>query len=215
MRIREKLYQISELTGSNFKQETYRLLRIYRATPHCTTKFATADFTYFDCKFHTTLPIGVTSREHDFDELYQRDVEKKMQMKSYADNKRYVKTSEHQIEDSVGKKAFNKASPPHETKPLQVKSRKGTRMVAKRPEGSTITRSTAHFNKVPFSSLVKRNNGAPPNGQQDLSVSQHGALRKMGALARGRVKRLPLGGRGSGFAHTGAPAGKLAITTSG
>ena len=157
MRIREKLYQISELTGSNFKQETYRLLRIYRATPHCTTKFAPADFMYSDCKFHTSLPIGVTAREHDFDELYQRDVEKKMQKKSYADNKRYVKTSDNQIEDSVLVciKAFNKASPPYETKPLQVKYRKGTRVVAERPERNTITRSTAHFKKVPFSSLVK------------------------------------------------------------
>jgi len=160
MRIREKLYQISELTGSNFKQETYRFLRIYRA--HCTTKFAPADFTYPGCKLHTTLPIGVTSREHNFDELYQRDVEKKMQKKSYADNKRYVKTSENQIEDSVLVciKAFNKASPPYETKPLQVKYRKGTRVVAERPEGSTITRSIAHFKKVPFSSLVKPNNSA-------------------------------------------------------
>ena len=81
-------------------------------------------------------------------QLYQRDLEKKMQMKGYAENKRYVKTSDIQIGDSVlvRRQAVNKASP------LQVQYRKGTRVVAKRPDGSTITRATAHFKKVPFSS---------------------------------------------------------------
>lgn len=43
-----------------------------------------------------------------------------MQMESYADNKRYVKTSDIQIGDSVlvRKQAVNKVSPPYETEPL-------------------------------------------------------------------------------------------------
>lgn len=60
MRILKKLYQISQLTGSNFKQEVYRFLRAYRATPHCTTKVAPADLMYPNHKFRTRLPIGVT-----------------------------------------------------------------------------------------------------------------------------------------------------------
>ena len=154
MRILKKLYQISQLTGSNFKQEVYRFLRAYRATPHCTTKVAPADLMYPNRKFRTRLPIGVTPRAHEFEELYQRDFEKKMKMKGYADNKRYVKTSDLQIGDSVlvRRQAGNKATPPYETEPLQVQYRKGTRVVAKRADGSSVTRTTAHFKKVPFRS---------------------------------------------------------------
>ena len=101
MRVQKKLYQINKLTGSNFKQEVYRFLRAYRATPHCTIKIAPADLMYPGHKFRTRLPIGVIPREHNFKELFQRDLEKKMQMKGYADNKRYVKPSDIQVGDSV------------------------------------------------------------------------------------------------------------------
>ena len=84
MTVLKKLYQISKLTGT-----------------HCTTKIAPADLMYPNRKFHTRLPIGVTPREHDFEELYRRDLEKKMQMKCYADNKRNVKTSDIQLRESM------------------------------------------------------------------------------------------------------------------
>jgi len=86
MRVLKKLYQISKLTGSNFKQEVYRFLRAYRANPHCTTKIAPQDLMYPGRDFHTRLSIGVILRKHNFEELFQRDLEKKMQMKGYADN---------------------------------------------------------------------------------------------------------------------------------
>ena len=77
-----------------------------------------------------------------------------MQMKCYADNKRNVKTSDIQIGDSVlvRRQAVNKATPAYETEPLQLQHRKSTRVVAQRPDGSTITRTTAHFKRVPYRS---------------------------------------------------------------
>ena len=77
-----------------------------------------------------------------------------MQMKGYADNKRYVKISDIQKGDLVlfRRQAVNKATPAYETEPLQVQYRKGTRVVRKRTDGSTITRNTAYFKKVPFRS---------------------------------------------------------------
>ena len=42
------------------------------------------------------------------------------------------------------------ASSPYEGEPLEVQYRKGTQVVAKRRDGSTVTRSTAHFKKVPY-----------------------------------------------------------------
>ena len=109
---------------------------------------------YPNRKFRTRLPIGVTPRVHDFEELYRRDLEKKMQMKCYGDNRRSVKTSDIQIGDSVlvRRQAVNKPTPAYETEPLQVQHGKGTRVVAKRPDGSTITRTTAHFTRVPYRS---------------------------------------------------------------
>ena len=78
MRELKKLYQISKLMGLNFKQEVFRFICAYRVTPHCTTKVAPADLMYSGHKFRTRLPIGVTPREHNFEELFQRDLEKKM-----------------------------------------------------------------------------------------------------------------------------------------
>ena len=43
----------------------------------------------------------VTPREHNCEELFQRDLEKKMQMKGYAVSKRYVKPSDIWVGDSV------------------------------------------------------------------------------------------------------------------
>ena len=58
MSLLKKLYQISKLTESNFKQEVYRFLRAYRATPHCTTKIGPAELMYPSRKCRTSLPIG-------------------------------------------------------------------------------------------------------------------------------------------------------------
>ena len=163
-RVLKKLYQISKLTGSNFKQEVYRFLRAYRATPHCTTKIAPADLMNPGRKFRTRLPIGVIPREHNFEELFQRDLEKKMQMKGYADNKRYVKPSDIQVGDTflVRQETSNKATPAYETEPLQVQYRTGPRVVAKRPDSSSITRTTAYFKKVPFRSIEEAHQWSSP-----------------------------------------------------
>ena len=174
MRVLKKLYQISKLTGSNFKQEVFIFLRAYRATPHCTTKVAPVDLMYSGRKFRTRLPIGVTPREHNFEELFQRDLEQKMQMKGYANNKRYVGDSV-----LVRTEAINKAKPAYEAEPLRVQYRKGTRVVAKRPDGSSVTRTTAHFKKVSFGSMEEAHrwsssewptepvNESPPRSRED------------------------------------------------
>jgi len=138
MRVLKKLHQISKLTGLNFTQEVYRFLRAYRATPHCTTKIAPADLMYPGRKFRTRLPIRVIPREHNFEELFQRDLEEKMQMKGYTDNKRYVKPSDVQVGDSVlvRKEAINKATPAYEAEPLQGGSQKARWQLHHKDHGS-------------------------------------------------------------------------------
>lgn len=155
IRVLKKLYRICQLTGQVFRQEVHRFLRCYRATPHGTTKLAPVELMFPGRRFCTRLPVWVIPRQMDFEELFQRDLEKKMQMKADADRKRNVKTSDIQVGDSllVKQDFSSKASPPDEGEPLEVQHRKGTQVVAKRRDGSTITRSTANFKKVPYQTL--------------------------------------------------------------
>ena len=53
----------------------------------------------------------------------------------------------------VRREAINKTTLTYEAEPLRVRYRKGTRVVAKRPDGSSVTRTAAHFKKVPFGSM--------------------------------------------------------------
>ena len=129
----------------------HRFLRCYRATPHGTTRLAPAELMIPGRKFRIRLPVGVVPRHLDFEELFQHDLTKKMQMKAHADRKN-VKTSNTQVEDAglVKQELSGKASSPYESDPLEVQYRKGTQFVAKRRDGSTVKRSTAHFKKVPY-----------------------------------------------------------------
>ena len=103
-------------------------------------------------KFRTRLPVGVIPRQLDFKELFQRNLEKKMQMKGHADRKKNMKTSDIQVGDAVlvKQEPSSKASLPYEGEPLEVQHRKGTQVVAKRRDNSTVTKSTPHFKKVPY-----------------------------------------------------------------
>lgn len=151
MRVLKKLYRISQITGQVFRQEVHRFLRCYRAKPHGTTRLAPAGLMFPGRKFRTRLPVGVVPRHLDFEELFQHDLAKKMQMKAHADRKKNVKTSNIQVGGGVlvKQELSGKASSPYEGEPLDVQYRKETQVVAKRRDGSTVTRSTAHFRKVP------------------------------------------------------------------
>ena len=85
------------------------------------------------CKFRSRLPGGVISRQLDFEDLFQRNLQK-MQMKAHADRKKNVKTSDIQVGDAVlvKQEPSSKASPPYEGEPLEVQHRKGTQAVTKR-----------------------------------------------------------------------------------
>ena len=61
----------------------------------------------------------------------------------------------------VKQDARRKATPPFEEEPLKVQYRKGSQVVAKRKDGSTITRSTAHFKRVPYQSNGETERSTP------------------------------------------------------
>lgn len=83
MRVLKRLYLIARLKRANFKQEVYLFLRAYRATP----KVATADLLYPNQAFRTQLLVGAVPCGINFEELYAGDLERKQQMRAYADSK--------------------------------------------------------------------------------------------------------------------------------
>lgn len=94
-------------------------------------------------------------RQLDSEELLQRDlqcVEKKMQMTALADEKKGMKASKIQVGDAVlvKKESSTKATLPFEREPLEVQHQKGMQVATKTRDGCTITRSMAHFKKVPY-----------------------------------------------------------------
>ena len=106
-------------------------------------------------KFCTRLPAGIMRRQLDFEELFQQDlqcVEKKMQMKGLAAGKKGMKASKIQVEDAVlvKQESSTKATLPFDKEPLEVQHQKGMQVVTKTRDGCTITRSMAHFKKVPY-----------------------------------------------------------------
>ena len=117
-------------------------------------------------KFCTRLPAGIMPQQLDFEELFQHNlqcVEKKMQMKAWADGKKGKKASKIQVGDAVlvKQESSNKATPPFEKEPLEVQHQKGMQVVTKTRDGCTITRSMAHFKKVPYQTSEKARRWKP------------------------------------------------------
>ena len=106
-------------------------------------------------KFCTRLPAGIMPQQLDFEELFQHNlqcVEKKMQKKARADGKKGKKASKIQVGDAVlvKQESSNKATPPFEKEPLEMQHQKRMQVATKTRDGCTITRSMAHFKKVPY-----------------------------------------------------------------
>ena len=130
VKILKKLYQICQITVRPLNR---KYTGENRATPHSTTKVVPVTLIFPNRKFRTRLPSAITLVQMDFEEIFQRDYERRMQMKKYADNRRYVKTSDLQVGDSVlvRQEQPNKATPPYEEQPLKVVYRKGSQVMGK------------------------------------------------------------------------------------
>ena len=64
IRVLKKLYQITKITGANFKQDLYRSLRAYLATMHCSAKVEPADPMYPGPKIRFRMPVGAILRRY-------------------------------------------------------------------------------------------------------------------------------------------------------
>ena len=82
----EKNIRIAHLEGKNWKQELYKFLRQYRATPHSTTNVSPSE-ALNKRKLKTTIPELIQFRQNSSANFSERDALQKQKMKIYADHK--------------------------------------------------------------------------------------------------------------------------------
>jgi hypothetical protein len=81
----KKTVRAAQVENKCWKQEIFKFLRNYRATPHCTTEKSPYE-TLFDRKMKIKIPTAIDIVEDD-SLMRKRDELKKSNMKRYADNK--------------------------------------------------------------------------------------------------------------------------------
>ena len=104
-----KAVQSARLEYKNWKQEVYRFLRRYRATPHISTGKTPADIIFLRRHYRTKLP----EIKPTIDDKEERDKGSQAKQKGYADRCKHVKISNFNLGDSVlvKQKKINKSTP--------------------------------------------------------------------------------------------------------
>ena len=121
------------MENKNWKQEMYKFLRNYRATPNYTFTKVPPATALFGRPMKTRLPQVPVKPEQD--ELLRGNYElSKTKMKFYADMKPNVKHSKLEEGDAVLLKNdyMSKRFPPYDPRPYEVVERKGTMVRARR-----------------------------------------------------------------------------------
>ena len=152
-RMINKVVRTSSIERKCWKQELLKFLRNYRATPHTITGKRPAELLFQTRPYRVRLPELSTSYDTG-SEVRERDAEKKLQAKRYADQKSYVKASSLKVGDLVlvRNERKGKLQPVYDPKPHTVTMTKGTMVTASRVNPRhIITRNSSFFKmlKVP------------------------------------------------------------------
>ena len=151
----EKCVRTAVVEGKNWKQELYKFLRQYRATPHTTTNVSPNE-ALNGRKLKTTLPevSPASARQNAMQEtrktMAERDAEQKAKIKAYADSKLGTKPSDIKPGDTVlvRQPKKNKLSTPFNPEPFVVQAKKGS-MVTASDGFKSITRNSSMFKIIP------------------------------------------------------------------
>ena len=186
----EKSIRIAHLEGKNWKQELYKFLRQYGATPHSTTNVSPCE-ALNNRKLKTTIPelpvtqykqLKCTPQEPPAN-IAQRDAMQKQKMKIYADLKAHAQEREIKPGEVVlmRQPKHNKLSTPYNPKPFVVEEKKGT-MVTASNGSQTVTRNSSHFKVIPkhFAQSqetdVKKDDEKTPGTKQNPSGTKEESL---------------------------------------
>ena len=145
-----KVLRTASVEHKNWKQELYKFLRNYRATPHMTTGKPPSEIIFPNRKFKTRIPDFIDdNKDVNDEEIRNKDTLKKSKTKYYADKQNNAKRCNIKVGDKVivRKRRKNKSSPYYDPKPYVVTKKKGDMIVAGR-EDHTITRNCSFFKKI-------------------------------------------------------------------
>ena len=151
----EKCVLTAVVEGKNWKQELYKFLRQYRATPHTTTNASPSE-ALNGRKLKITLPevSPAPARQLTLQEprktMTERDAEQKSKIKAYADLKLDAKPSDIKPGDTVlvRQPKKNKLSTPFNPETLIAGEKKGS-MVTASDGFKSITRNSSMFKVIP------------------------------------------------------------------
>ena len=175
-----KAIKIANAEGKNMKRELNKFLMAYNSTPHQTTGVSPAEL-LFGRKIRTKLPELSSLDKKEISDNYsfnhksvpeyrkdesvrERDAERKMVGKEYADERRNASESSVKVGDEVlvKQKKSNKLSMNFEKDPYVVLDKHGSQLTVQSPSGKTIKRNVT-FTK-PF---VSTNENENVNGENE------------------------------------------------
>ncbi|XP_030850192.1 uncharacterized protein K02A2.6-like [Strongylocentrotus purpuratus] len=149
MKTLKKAYRSAIAENRSWKQELYKFLRNYRATPHSTTGVPPATL-LFGRAVRTRLPEHASSDHQPLDgSLRSRDHAKKERMKTYADSRGTTRSTEIKDGDTVLVRRDGlvpKHQSPYLPQPYTVIRKRGTRITA-RCGNHYITRNSSRFKR--------------------------------------------------------------------
>ena len=145
MKILQKIWHISKIEGKNPKQEIYKYLRQYRATPHSSTGRPPAEV-LFRRTYHTRLP-EFQEPAHD-PQLRHQDAASKAKQKHYKDHKSNVHPHNMTTGDQVLLlQKRTKSHSRYDPDPYTVTDVHGTQIMATR-NGKVRKQDSKNFKKV-------------------------------------------------------------------
>ncbi len=142
-----KCMKIAQAMGKNWRLELVKYLRSYRTTPHNTTGKPPAEL-LFSRSIRTKLPEVREQAVNDGD-VRDRDAERKMKSKIYADVKRGAKPCDIRAGETVLVKQpkRNKLTSDFKPEPFKVVERKGNSVVIESPEQVRYRRNVTEVKK--------------------------------------------------------------------
>lgn len=142
-----KAIKAANVEKKSWKQELYKFLRNYRATPHVTTNRPPAEL-LFGHNIKVLLPEIV--KRTDCEDLRERDKSEKNKQKKYADLKHTRRPYEEIKEKDLVliKQKPDKLSPHYRPEPMVVERIKGNMITARSKDFGTKTRNVSQFKKI-------------------------------------------------------------------
>ena len=146
-----KALRSASISGSSWRREMRKFLRAYRCTPHVTTEF-TPHRLMFARDPQTKLPEVRQHVSVDDKVVRENDAAANRKMKSRADKRTRAKKTTLNEGDVVlvRRQKTGKLSTPFDPTPLDVASRNGSMITARRADGSRVTRNVSMFRSLPY-----------------------------------------------------------------